>query len=160
VAVYDLQHDGYRRFAISDMRGWREEKNCLMEFSQIDDYLFECCLRDLNAQTSSKGDTSNLQTQRRLRRQCERARRSIIENQDQSFELMHVCRGQDYCCSFRLANCAELKDDWSARMTSLKHVIEEEKMTESGQKIEMIILVGDWNCVKHQQDFAGRCISC
>ena len=95
-----------------------------------------------------------------IARQCEVARRSLMEGRDHVIELMYLCQGQDYQCSFRRIGCSELRSGWSDRMTLLKDVIERELANGVKPPIEVIILVGSWNCAKHDQDLIGRCTAC
>jgi hypothetical protein len=160
VIMYDLRQDDCHQVVITRQRELYKDEDWYLGLNYIDDYLFECCIKDLNAQLLSKLDMTNSRVRHRLRGQCKEARRNLFEGRDHAIELMNLCLGQDYRCSFRLASCSELRSGWSPRMTSLKRVVERELATEIKPKVEMIILMGSWNCTKHDQDFVGRCILC
>ena len=162
VIIYDITHDDCHRVVVTRHRRLYKDEDWYFGLNHIDSYMFECCLKDLNERIALKTVMRDSRARRRLYRQCEEARRNLLAGKDYAIDIMSLYQGQDYQCAFGLAACSELRDGWSTRMSLLKGAIETELSTGSTvePKVETIILMGSWNCIKHDKSLIARCVGC
>ena len=95
-------------------------------------------------------------------RECERARKNLLDDTEYLIKVASICHGRDYQCAVSHVDHTKLLEDRSPRMRNLKERIEKRSRASSGDELEiiMIILIGSWNCSKHNEVIVGRCIGC
>jgi len=152
VIVYDLKHDDCHRIVVTRHQGLYKNEDWYMGFTNVDKYMFECCLKDLSGKISSSTVIRDFRARRRLLIQCERARKHLSEGKEYMIDIMSLYQGHDYQCSVERVDHSRLREGWSSRMNLLKGAIAKDMTMERTDepKVTMIILLGSWDCVKHK----------
>jgi hypothetical protein len=124
VMVYDLKYDESHRVVVTRYRELYETEDWYMGLTDIDHCMFECCRKDFNTMVPSNTFMQDSRARRRLFKQCEQARKNLVDGRKYSIDIVSLCQGQDYQYAVRRANHTELQEIWSPRVKVLKGIIE------------------------------------
>merc|ERR1712195_127648 len=107
----------------------------------FDNRIVDFCMQDFKRKNRGKDMVGNHRAIRRLRTQCERAKRTLSSSTQATIEIDSLFEGVDYSCSLSRARFEELcMDLFRGTMDPVEKVLRDSKMSKA--QVHDVVLVG------------------